>query len=220
MKSARATWSACLWASNPTKPWWAVASPGSASGCPSPASAVGSRDVCVDLPGVAPWPECPWSASAVDASPPVWAARGGALSSYADIAVCCLDDAACIGHSPRGCGRARSFFEAGAFSPAAHRRRRRKDRSVPHATSPRAAPRRAARAPAHPAGRIDIDASRVPPPPPCYRGSVYDAPTGTVALVFTDVQGSTALWEYGPSLMREALAVHDDVLRRAIAELG
>jgi len=47
-----------------------------------------------------------------------------------------------------------------------------------------------------------------------------DAPTGVVALVFTDVQGSTALWEHGPALMRDALAVHNNVLRRTIAEVG
>jgi predicted ATPase/class 3 adenylate cyclase/Tfp pilus assembly protein PilF len=49
---------------------------------------------------------------------------------------------------------------------------------------------------------------------------VHEPPTGTVALVFTDVQGSTALWEHGPALMREALAVHDEVLRRIIEERG
>ncbi|MBZ4418377.1 adenylate/guanylate cyclase domain-containing protein [Myxococcus sp. RHSTA-1-4] len=43
-------------------------------------------------------------------------------------------------------------------------------------------------------------------------------PTGTVALVFTDVQGSTRLWERcGPS-MRAALEVHDRVLRSLLAD--
>jgi predicted ATPase/class 3 adenylate cyclase len=47
-----------------------------------------------------------------------------------------------------------------------------------------------------------------------------DAPTGTVALVFTDVQGSTAIWEHGPVLMRAALAIHDAVMRRTLAAAG
>ena len=38
-------------------------------------------------------------------------------------------------------------------------------------------------------------------------------PTGTVALVFTDVQGSTQLWERCSDGMRGALDVHDQVLR-------
>ncbi|WNG22552.1 ATP-binding protein [Cystobacter fuscus] len=38
-------------------------------------------------------------------------------------------------------------------------------------------------------------------------------PTGTVALVFTDVQGSTRLWERCPSDMGRALDVHNEVLR-------
>jgi class 3 adenylate cyclase len=38
-----------------------------------------------------------------------------------------------------------------------------------------------------------------------------------VTLVLTDVQGSTSLWERAPELMREALRVHDDVLRRLLA---
>ena len=44
------------------------------------------------------------------------------------------------------------------------------------------------------------------------------APTGTVTLVFTDVQGSTVLWERVPDAMREALARHDATMRRLLAE--
>lgn len=47
-----------------------------------------------------------------------------------------------------------------------------------------------------------------------------DAPTGTVALVFTDVQGSTAIWEHGATLMRAALAIHDAVMRRTLTAAG
>lgn len=45
------------------------------------------------------------------------------------------------------------------------------------------------------------------------------APTGEVTLVFTDIQGSTALWETMPRAMSEALAVHDALLRETMADL-
>jgi predicted ATPase/class 3 adenylate cyclase/DNA-binding CsgD family transcriptional regulator len=41
--------------------------------------------------------------------------------------------------------------------------------------------------------------------------------SATVTFLFTDVEGSTALWERRPDAMRMALALHDDVLRSAIA---
>ncbi|MCP4867142.1 MAG: hypothetical protein GY898_00305 [Proteobacteria bacterium] len=45
------------------------------------------------------------------------------------------------------------------------------------------------------------------------------APTGEVTLVFTDIQGSTALWETMPRAMSEALAVHDALLRETLRDL-
>ncbi|HVK02196.1 MAG TPA: tetratricopeptide repeat protein [Armatimonadaceae bacterium] len=42
-------------------------------------------------------------------------------------------------------------------------------------------------------------------------------PTGTVTFLFTDIEGSTRLWEKHPDAMRVALARHDDLLARAIA---
>lgn len=45
-------------------------------------------------------------------------------------------------------------------------------------------------------------------------------PTGTVTFLFTDIQGSTALWEADPDAMRSALARHDALLSRAIAAHG
>lgn len=44
-----------------------------------------------------------------------------------------------------------------------------------------------------------------------------DQPTGTVTFLFTDVEGSTRLWERNPDGMREALASHDDLLRSTIS---
>ena len=44
------------------------------------------------------------------------------------------------------------------------------------------------------------------------------APIGEVTLVFTDVEGSTALWEAAPVEMREALELHDQLMRRTIDE--
>lgn len=45
-------------------------------------------------------------------------------------------------------------------------------------------------------------------------------PTGTVTFLFTDIEGSTQLWEKYPEAMKEALAKHDTVLREAIEENG
>jgi predicted ATPase/class 3 adenylate cyclase/Tfp pilus assembly protein PilF len=41
-------------------------------------------------------------------------------------------------------------------------------------------------------------------------------PSGTVTFLFTDIPGSTRLWEEYPDAMRLALARHDDLLREAI----
>ncbi|MBL8046934.1 MAG: adenylate/guanylate cyclase domain-containing protein, partial [Anaerolineales bacterium] len=41
-------------------------------------------------------------------------------------------------------------------------------------------------------------------------------PTGTVTFLFTDIEGSTKLWEQYPEAMRSALAHHDAILREAI----
>ena len=41
-------------------------------------------------------------------------------------------------------------------------------------------------------------------------------PTGTVTFLFTDIAGSTSLWEQYPDAMRVALARHDTLLRHAI----
>ena len=41
-------------------------------------------------------------------------------------------------------------------------------------------------------------------------------PSGTVTFLFTDIEGSTRLWDEHPEEMREALARHDSILREAI----
>ena len=41
-------------------------------------------------------------------------------------------------------------------------------------------------------------------------------PTGTVTFLFTDIEGSTKLWQQHPEAMRSALAHHDALLREAI----
>ena len=45
-------------------------------------------------------------------------------------------------------------------------------------------------------------------------------PTGTVTSLFTDIEGSTKLWEQHPEAMRKALARHDTILRTAIEDSG
>ena len=46
------------------------------------------------------------------------------------------------------------------------------------------------------------------------------APTGTVTFLFTDVEGSTRLWEERPEAMSGDLAQHDDQLRDTIEANG
>ena len=43
-----------------------------------------------------------------------------------------------------------------------------------------------------------------------------DLPAGTVTFLFTDIEGSTRLWEEHPNAMRLALGRHDALLRAAI----
>ncbi len=45
-------------------------------------------------------------------------------------------------------------------------------------------------------------------------------PTGTVTFLFTDIEGSTRLWEQFPQAMAAALARHDALLRQAIEAHG
>jgi class 3 adenylate cyclase len=45
-------------------------------------------------------------------------------------------------------------------------------------------------------------------------------PSGTVTFLFTDIEGSTGLWDAHPESMRLALARHDALLRAAVAGHG
>ena len=45
-------------------------------------------------------------------------------------------------------------------------------------------------------------------------------PSGAVTLLFTDIQGSTRLWDAEPDQMAPALRRHDDILREAIEDGG
>src|SRR5262249_36627776 len=46
------------------------------------------------------------------------------------------------------------------------------------------------------------------------------APSGTVTFLFTDIEGSSRLWEQYPQAMPAALARHDSLLRQHIAAHG
>ena len=47
-----------------------------------------------------------------------------------------------------------------------------------------------------------------------------ELPQGTVTFLFTDLEGSTRLWEDLPDEMRDALVEHDAILRGAIEASG
>jgi predicted ATPase/class 3 adenylate cyclase len=50
---------------------------------------------------------------------------------------------------------------------------------------------------------------------------VSERPTGTVTFLFTDIEGSTKLWEQHPAAMKVAIARHDAILRGVVgAHLG
>ena len=46
------------------------------------------------------------------------------------------------------------------------------------------------------------------------------SPTGTVTFLFTDIEGSTRLWEQHPEGMQRALSRHDDLIRAAVEGHG
>lgn len=52
------------------------------------------------------------------------------------------------------------------------------------------------------------------------RAPVGSLPTGTVTLLFTDVEGSTQRWEQRPDAMTDALRRHDSLMRAAIEAHG
>ena len=45
---------------------------------------------------------------------------------------------------------------------------------------------------------------------------MHNLPSGTVTFLFTDIEGSTKLWEKHPEAMKSALAKHDSILREAV----
>ncbi len=47
-----------------------------------------------------------------------------------------------------------------------------------------------------------------------------EAPTGTVTFLFTDIQGSTSMWERDEVAMRGALARHDGILKSTVKDHG
>jgi len=49
---------------------------------------------------------------------------------------------------------------------------------------------------------------------------VTTLPSGTVTFLFTDLKGSTRLWEDHPEAMKGALARHDELIRDAIEKHG
>ncbi len=49
---------------------------------------------------------------------------------------------------------------------------------------------------------------------------VAELPSGTVTFLFTDLEGSTRLWEQFPDVMQPALGRHDAILRAAVVGFG
>jgi hypothetical protein len=50
--------------------------------------------------------------------------------------------------------------------------------------------------------------------------TMVELPTGTVTFLFTDLEGSTRLWEEQPDAMKDVLARHDAILPEAIEGHG
>ncbi|EED90368.1 hypothetical protein THAPSDRAFT_263483, partial [Thalassiosira pseudonana CCMP1335] len=45
-------------------------------------------------------------------------------------------------------------------------------------------------------------------------------PEGEVTIIYTDVQGSTSLWEADPISMKKATDIHDSIIRKCYADHG
>ncbi len=45
-----------------------------------------------------------------------------------------------------------------------------------------------------------------------------ELPSGTVTFLFTDIEGSTRLWQQGEAAMRAAMSRHDELLRKSVAD--
>jgi predicted ATPase/class 3 adenylate cyclase/DNA-binding SARP family transcriptional activator len=65
-------------------------------------------------------------------------------------------------------------------------------------------------------GALDRAAAGTDPRPTLRRSAPVPDPSGTFTFLFTDIEGSTRLWEEHPEAMRAALARHDRLLRDAI----
>jgi class 3 adenylate cyclase len=48
------------------------------------------------------------------------------------------------------------------------------------------------------------------------RKQAANPPTGTITFLFTDIEGSTSMWEKDPARMQHALARHDQILRSTV----
>src|SRR5215211_5247743 len=53
-----------------------------------------------------------------------------------------------------------------------------------------------------------------------HQGIVASPPTGTLTFLFTDIEGSTRLWEHDAPAMQAALARHDELLKSSIEDHG
>jgi class 3 adenylate cyclase len=49
---------------------------------------------------------------------------------------------------------------------------------------------------------------------------MIEIPTGTLTFLFTDVEGSTKLWERDPEAMSRALSRHDELVRNTVETHG
>jgi len=67
---------------------------------------------------------------------------------------------------------------------------------------------------------LAVDQLAAPPATAAPEPPLGTLPTGTVTFLFTDIEGSTTLWEQHPTAMQPALARHDGILRDAIAAHG
>jgi predicted ATPase/class 3 adenylate cyclase/DNA-binding CsgD family transcriptional regulator len=52
------------------------------------------------------------------------------------------------------------------------------------------------------------------------RDTPWDLPTGTVTFLFTDIEGSTPLWEHDPQTMQRAFSRQETIVREAMAAHG